>query len=237
MRHGRADARARGRAGDRHVVCLARALRRRRHARCHTHRIQRAGTEPPPPSRCAGGRSRDARPQPIDHSRRQPEQRVAAHECGMPIRGPRKVTDVRPRTSQPRTLPSVGPVGRLYGFRAMCNERSRRAISVPSFARNLVSYSEYKPIKRQPERNARSERAPALQVMHSSRARALGLAPSLQSSAAGCCPRALCLGLNCRLRTGKFTFSGCMAEAVATTFRAPLALTTPTFRAQMALTC
>jgi len=40
---------------------------------------------------------------------------------------------------------------------------------------------------------------------------------TLQSSAAGCGPRALCPDLNCRLRTGKLTFSGCMAEAVAAT--------------------
>ena len=123
VRHGRADARARGRAGDRHVVCLARALRRRRHARCHTHRIQRAGIEPAPPSRCAGGRSRDARPQPIDHSRRQPEQRVAAHECGMPIRGPHKVTSTSTHVSTTHT--SLCWVCREATALGPCNERSR----------------------------------------------------------------------------------------------------------------
>ena len=49
-----------------------------------SHHIQRIGMEPAPASRCAGGRSRDARPQPLDHRRRQPEQRVAVQ---MPVRG------------------------------------------------------------------------------------------------------------------------------------------------------
>ena len=142
-------------------MCLARALRRRRHARCHTHRIQRAGTGPAPPSRCAGGRSRDARPQPIDHSRRQPEQRVAAHECGMPIRGPHKKSQVRPRTSQPRTLPSVGPVGRLYGFRAMSARGTWLKGSRFLLLRAQVSYSEFTVEANQmaPRKNAKCPRA------------------------------------------------------------------------------